>query len=387
MTAMFCARADEGFSLVELVVSTALVLLTLAALFGAMHPAYGAFRAAPETMDAQQRLRVVIDLLSKEVSSAGGGVQQGPHAGPLNDWFAAVLPLRQGRRNADPPGTYKTDTITIVHVNSGAAQTTIAVPLPARTGTVQVALDAGCSPGDPVCGFRAGMSVLVFDDTGSYDLFTITSIQGNTLSLDHDMPDSGKIYAPAISRIVEASSRTYYLKADLANDMYRLERYDGAGGADVPVVDHLVALRFAYLADPQPPVAIKSPIDPAGPWTTYGPKAPASGDNCIFAAGAPLPLSRLPVLNGGAPDLVPLTAADLTDGPWCPTATAPNRFDADLLRVRSIVVTARVEAGSRALRGPAGILFARGGTSRDGAFVPDQEVTFEIAPKNLSLRR
>ena len=86
--------------------------------------------------------------------------------------------------------------------------------------------------------------------------------------------------------------------------------------------------------------------------------------------------------------LVKLTAAQLKDGPWCPTAASVNRWDADLLRVRKIGVTLRVQAANAALRGPAGTLFARGGTSRGGdRFVPDQEIHFEISPRNLNLGR
>lgn len=381
-------HSHAGFGLVELLVATTLMLVVMAAVFEAVHPAYGAFRTEPETTDVQQRLRAGVEALSRDLVLAGGGAHHGAQSGPLNDWFPAVLPFRQGRRLAHPPGAFSSDTITVLRVEAGAAQSTIAQALPAQSGSVQVNLDPGCPVGDPACGFRAGMDVLVFDASGSSSLFSIAAIAGSTLNLVHNTRDTLKTYPAAVSRIVEASSRTYFLAPDLANDMYRLEQYDGAGGADVPVVDHVAELAFAYFADPQPPLAIKPPGDPAGPWTTYGPRPPASGDNCIFMPGAPLPAPRLPVLNGGAPGLVRLTPAELTDGPWCPDAVDPNRYDADLLRVRAVAVTLRVEAASRSLRGPAGPLFSRGGTASSArAFVPDQEVSFEIAPRNLGTRR
>ena len=83
-----------------------------------------------------------------------------------------------------------------------------------------------------------------------------------------------------------------------------------------------------------------------------------------------------------------LDAARLSDGPWCPDAFSLNRYDADLLRVRRIAVTLRVETPLSALRGPASVLFARGGTSRTAiGWVPDQEVRFDVAPRNLNLGR
>jgi hypothetical protein len=103
--------------------------------------------------------------------------------------------------------------------------------------------------------------------------------------------------------------------------------------------------------------------------------------------GTPTPTPALPALGAG-PALVPLSAALLTDGPWCPDAVNPNRYDADLLRIRRITVTLRVESASAALRGPAGPLFARAGTSTSGhRLIPDREIRFDLAPRNLNLER
>jgi hypothetical protein len=99
---------------------------------------------------------------------------------------------------------------------------------------------------------------------------------------------------------------------------------------------------------------------------------------------------RLAVLGAGQGQ-VELTQAQLTDGPWCPGADAakyPNRFDADLFRVRRVKVTMRVQAAVAALRGPAGVLFAHAGTSNGGAKIaPDQEITFSVTPRNMTLGR
>jgi hypothetical protein len=95
--------------------------------------------------------------------------------------------------------------------------------------------------------------------------------------------------------------------------------------------------------------------------------------------------------------LVPIPYEQLDDGPWCPGvtnaagATLSSRFDADMLRVRRVRVTLRVQAGSEALRGanPAGrTLFVHPGTARAGEqFVPDQEIRFDVTPRNLNVGR
>ena len=112
-------------------------------------------------------------------------------------------------------------------------------------------------------------------------------------------------------------------------------------------------------------------------------------ENCVFINdGTPTPAPRLATLGGAGSGLIKLTAAQLTDGPWCPNATNVNRFDADLLRIRKIVVTLRVQAASAALRGPASALFSHGGTSTGGnKWVPDQEIKFTVSPRNLNLGR
>jgi len=59
-----------------------------------------------------------------------------------------------------------------------------------------------------------------------------------------------------------------------------------------------------------------------------------------------------------------------------------------VLRIRRIRVTVRVQSALASLRGPAGVLFLRAGTARAGEqYVPDVEVQFDIAPRNMNLQR
>ena len=65
--------------------------------------------------------------------------------------------------------------------------------------------------------------------------------------------------------------------------------------------------------------------------------------------------------------LAKLAPAQLADGPWVPDGADPGRWDVDWRRIRKIGVTIRVEA-------PAG---------KGAAPVPDQEVRWQISPRNL----
>ena len=126
-------------------------------------------------------------------------------------------------------------------------------------------------------------------------------------------------------------SHTYYLRRDPAAGEFQLRHYDGAS-TDRPVVDHVVQLNFAY-----------------------------------FGAGH-----------------ARLNQAMFEDGPWYPNGTDSHRFDADLLNIRLVRVTLRVQAARAALRGPAGVLFMHGGTavSRE-RYLPDREIQFDVTPRNL----
>ncbi len=229
-------------------------------------------------------------------------------------------------------------------------------------------------------------------------MFRVLNAQAGALQLQHSMVDTGYMYAVG-SRIVAGSSHTYYLKANAGTDTFQLMHYDGVT-SDVAVVDHVVGLGFEYFGEPFPPALVRPVTDPIGPWTTYGPRPPPPGttssqyppgENCVFQldATALQQIPRLAVLgNGTSTTLVPLTAAELTDGPWCPDATSARRWDADLLRIRRIAVRVRVEAQYAALRGPAGPLFSRAGTSRDAnRWLPDQEIRLEVSPRNLNAGR
>jgi hypothetical protein len=390
-------RNEAGFSLLEMTFAVAVMLAVTASVFGMMNPAQGSFQAQPEVSDMQQRLRVGADTLYKDLVMAGNGAYQGSMSGSFLYYFAPVLPFRQGSLSDDPPGTYRTDVITLMYVPPTIAQTTLADHGPSLVSAeIGVNKEANCPPSDDLCGFKEGMTVLMYDDSGNYDVFTITNVQENALHLQHNNDSLTYTGYNSNTKIVQASYFEYYLKTDNATKTYQLMFYDGGLTPDVPLVDNVTGLTFEYYGEPQPPTMKKTLSDPTGPWTTYGPKpslvavAPyAAGENCVFINdGSPTPAPRLATLGGAGTCLVKLTAAQLTDGPWCPNATSVNRWDADLLRIRKIGVTLRVQAANSALRGPASTLFSHGGSSNGGnTWVPDQEIRFQVSPRNLNLGR
>jgi hypothetical protein len=269
--------------------------------------------------------------------------------------------------------------------------------MPQPSSELKVTRQPNCPPpGDPLCGFRENQRIIIFDETGAYDDMTITEVQNGSEHLQHNKSIAGnelsKRYGPG-AQIAQISQKTYYYNADTLQLMY----YDG-DQRDEAVVDQVVDMVFEYFGEPEPPTMINPVTNAVGPWTSYGPKPPAlgvqvtaypAGENCAFMVGpSGTHVGRLADLSPGDNGLVPLPENMLKDGPFCPDATFPTRYDADLLRIRKIAVRLRVQVASAELRGPAGVLFSHGGTSKASKhLVPDQELRFDIVPRNFNLGR
>jgi hypothetical protein len=200
-----------------------------------------------------------------------------------------------------------------------------------------------------------GDRALVFS-ADAHDVFTVSATDpfvSPAAPLSHPYPIG--------SRVVGIVQRVYYLD----RPGKRLMLYDG-GRSDLPLVDHVVDLRFAYYVDP----------------AAAGVRPPPPGrSSCAYAPGTP-PIPLLDELAGIAPALLP--PSRLTDGPAC--GRPPHRFDADLLRVRRVGVTIRLETESAQLRGSGPAFFTPGTSSGGNKYVPDMQLTFEVAPRNMAGR-
>jgi hypothetical protein len=235
--------------------------------------------------------------------------------------------------------------------------------MPPQAVPIKVEAQPGCPDAqhNALCGFKEGMEVLIFDDTGTSDTFTISSVADEALQLRHQGVTLSKSYDIG-SRIAQATKKTFYL--DTATSQLMMI----SGDVVTALVDNVVGLQFSYFGDP----AILS-----------APKSPGKA-NCLFDVGGNYI---------GPPALVPtdgslaaLPAAILIDGPFCGGAT--NEFDADLLRIRKIRVTLRVQAGAQGMRSTDTALFAKPGTATaSDRLVPDYRVSFEVTPRNLNLAR
>jgi prepilin-type N-terminal cleavage/methylation domain-containing protein len=390
--------STRGFTLVEMVIALAITLTLTGALFHLTAPTRGTMQAVPEKGDMQQRLRVAVETLSGHLQMAGAGVHSPMAGGALHRYFAPVLPYRVGvnESDADEGIRYRSDAVTVVYVPSNSAQSRLSAAVNEADSTLPLVQGTNCRPPTvaQLCGFTSGMRVALWDATGRWDPLTVTGVE-SALSR---VGISGKLEGayPSGATVARVVMQTYYLQVDEKSGVPELRRFDG-GTSDMPVLDHVVALRFEYFGEPRPPVLLPDALlgEGRGPWTTYGASPPpigeagpfgfADGENCLFSVADGKHVPRLGSLGGAA--LVPLGEEVLSDGPWCPSDSAADRYDADLLRIRRVRVTLRVQVAASALRGR-GVRFVRGGSSTSAErYVPDQEIRFDVVPVNMSVGR
>lgn len=357
-------RRDTGFSLIEVLVSLLIVLIVAGAALAVAAAHVGFARSEPMAIDLQQRARIGVDLLYRDLYMAGAGMAYGPQPGPLRNVFAPIVPRRMGLQGADAPTMARADVITLMFVPATRTQSALRQPLAGGGSDLFVEYAPQCPVNDLLCALAAGVSVVVFDSAGHFDFFTVTSTAGDVGHVRQWQAGHSSYAYAAGAAVAGAESHTYYFDAKNR----QLRHFDGYL-TDMPVVDEVVGVTFEYEGDPLPPTAPKPPLGTA---------------NCLYdAAGMPVP--GLMSLTAHSGSLAELPLSILSDGPWC--GDGDNSFDADLLRIRRVSVTLRLQVGNDMMRSH-GTDFAVTGKGPSAAqLVPDYAVRFDVAPRNMGWDR
>jgi hypothetical protein len=324
----FTLADHRGFSLIEVLVSVAIFMSAVGPILYVTAGAQRLARSQSEAADLHQRTRVAFEKLQRDLAMAGAGPPVALPRGSLAAYLPGVMPARTGARSADAELTAFGDRVSIVYVADGSSAR-LKVDMPdAAAGVAIDELARGC-PGAGLCGFTVGTRALILDAStvgAGYDAFSVTALTGELAHAAPNLPFS-RAYRASTTAVLPIVQRVYYL--DRAGR--RLMLYDGYQ-SDVPLIDNVVDMRFEYFVE-------------------------ASGGTG---------LRRIPL-------------AELTDGPV--VGLAPNRFDADLLRIRMVRLTLRLQAGDEARGTDA--RFSRPGRSTSAySLVPDIEVTCDAAVRN-----
>ena len=357
------ARTGRGFSLVELLVATGIFLSVAVILFHFIGTSARVARAQPDMADVSQRLRVAATTIARDIGRAGAGDAHGTLSA-LAAYLPPIVPARTGAVGADPEFTALDDRISLVYVAEGALATPLSLDMVSASADVPIlAVGPGC-PGVGLCGFEVGSRAAILDASAlgaGFDLFTVAHTAG---SLGHTAPDPlfTKPYPSSSARVVPVVQRVY----SHDKSQRRIMVYDGYKSTQ-PLVDNVVALSFSYLIDPHAG-SVRAPFDVSG--------------NCAFGAGDP-PVPLLAAMGPGA--LAPAPLEMFTDGPFC--GIPPRRFDADLLRIRAVRITIRVQASLERARGSGPGFTNSGHSDSDLSAVRDFEITVDAAPPNLRAGR
>lgn len=224
------------------------------------------------------------------------------------------------RRPSDPAGAASADVLTIRYVPPRAASARLAQPL--LPGVPVAIVDvAGCPVGTVACGFVAGTIAVVFDTSGQADFVQIDAIGPGALTLS-DFAGARIATYPAGAEVAEAMQVTYAFDAS-ARNLRRAE-----GGGSFVLVDNMTSVTFEY-----------------------------------FAGG-----------------MLPIPLEQFRDGPFI--GAGATMFDADLLRVRNVRATLRLETGVDRMRGTDTRLFARPGTATGRRTIPDLVTRVDVALRN-----
>jgi prepilin-type N-terminal cleavage/methylation domain-containing protein len=282
------SAAERGFTLVELLVAAAVLMVITAALLQFAVMTARLVHVQGDVGEMSQRARVAAAIFHRDLVMAGAGPWHGPAAGSTGDRIPAVRPFRAGPKQPDPELTFADDRMSVLYVADTRVQTRLVADMAGPAAPLVIGADGPGCPGGGACGFRAGDRALVLGGgAGEGEVFTVQAAGSGLLTpadaLSRPYPDGS-----AVSLVTE---RVYYLD----RVRRRLMVYDGSQ-TDSVVLDHVADMRVTY-----------------------------------FASGA-----------GPEPAWEALDQASLVDGPVL--GAAPHRFDADLLRIRRVRVAISFEA-------------------------------------------
>ena len=105
MTTRSGRQSNGGFTVIEMIVATALIVTVTGAIFTLINPARATFQTQGEVADMHQRLRAALDMLAADLRAAG-----------------SVRPYRVGGTRDDAAAGiyYRPDTISVLGVPSSA---------------------------------------------------------------------------------------------------------------------------------------------------------------------------------------------------------------------------------------------------------------------------
>src|SRR3954464_15067199 len=138
-------RTELGFSLVEVVIALAIFSVAVVPVLCVAMSAERLSRAQPEATDLQQRMRVVMDKLQRDLAMAGAGPSQSGLNRSLSAFLAPVVPHRTGLRSPDPELSAFSDRVSVIYVPDDGPGATLSAAMADASASLAIDADAaGC---------------------------------------------------------------------------------------------------------------------------------------------------------------------------------------------------------------------------------------------------
>lgn len=242
--------AQNGHTLPEALVGMALLIVIGSALAGLLVRASHIAHLHAEHMEHQQRARVALDTIARDVRMAGAGADLVPAGDRLP--LPAVWPSRV--LAPDGPSTARPHVLAVLTVAGGTAQSQLAAAAGTSTGQFQLAPAAHCPVSRPACGFAPGQMVAAFAEPAGSQLARVTAVSGATLMVSPLLPAGALLPVGAV--VAEVNLRAYEWNA--VDRVLRL--YDGTA-AGQPFIDDVSSfdVQFAGADGDIPLAALEDP--------------------------------------------------------------------------------------------------------------------------------
>lgn len=222
-----------GFTVIELLIALAIVMSIAGVMAFVVEPARAAFDRVPADLELHQRGRTAIHLIAQALQSAGKNVAANQALGSLSD----IIPI-VSLRDPDDSGE-KFATLTVISSTVDGAQGVLAANQSAVAAPLTLATTP-CPNVKDVCGFTPGITAVIADGSGRYDVFVVASTEPGSRRLTADRMVTQPY--PAGSAVIEIEQHTFTLaaQADGSSSLMR----ETAAGAIQPMVDFVSALSF-----------------------------------------------------------------------------------------------------------------------------------------------
>jgi prepilin-type N-terminal cleavage/methylation domain-containing protein len=231
---------DRGFSLVELLVASAILLTVCAGVVDMLSRALAAAPVLEETTDVHQRARVASEAVAADARRAAAATASG--------LFSRVLAAVEPRTGFDPPGSATDDVLTLRYAVAGGARGKLAAALDTSAGSVTL-VSSGCPASTMACGFTAGSYAMLVDETGLAAFVEVDAIGPDSVAI-RDVHGSRAGAFTTGAEILEATEVTYRFDA-AARQLLRTE-----GGGTFVVADNVVGGRFSYFDEGLLPIPL-----------------------------------------------------------------------------------------------------------------------------------